>query len=239
MFKPIDKVINNQPNRYYEKIIESIRNMMINGTLSAGGKLPPERELAEMFNVSRVPVREALKVLEYLGVIQNIRGDGMYLQNIDVASLIDKIDFAIETSGDTIQELFEVREALETKAAKLAAIRRTEKDIMEISKTITEMEQKIQAGQDVMETSHRFHSAVIKAAKNKVLYSVYEYLNEFLRASKEVTMRHAGRPKKSLEFHKMILERIIEQDAEGATNCMLEHLLEAEYSIKKQEQLSD
>lgn len=234
MFKPIDKLTNNQPNRYYEKIIESIRNMMISGEISAGGKLPSERELAEMFDVSRVPVREALKVLEYLGVIQNIRGDGMFIRNIDISSLIDKIDFAIETSSDTIKELFEVREALETTAAKLAALRRTEKDIKLITLIIEEMEKKIESGQDgVLETSHKFHNAVIKAAKNKVLYSVYDYLNEFLRASKEVTMRHAGRPEKSLDFHKKILEKIVEQDAEGAMNYMLEHLVEAKYSIQE------
>lgn len=179
MFKPIDKLIDNQPNRYYEKIIDSIRTMMMNGDLTIGGKLPSERELAEMFNVSRVPVREALKVLEFMGVVQNIRGEGMYIQNLDISNLIDKLDFAIETTGDTIEELFELRETLETTAAKLAAQRRTDKDIQKMKAAIDEMEFNIAKGAAVYESSYHFHNAVIKAAKNKVLYRVYESLNEF------------------------------------------------------------
>jgi len=233
MFKPIDKTVGYYPNRYYEKIIERIREMMINGKLEIGGKIPSERELAEMFQVSRVPVREALKILEFMGVVQNIRGDGMYIKNIEISSLIDKIDFAIETSRDTIKELFEFRETIETTAAKFAALRRTNKDIELMKDTILEMETNISYGQDVYEAAYKFHNAVIKAAKNKILYSVYEFLNDLLKASKEITLSHIGRPQKSLASHKIILNKIIEQDEEGAMQCMLEHLKEAERSIQE------
>lgn len=235
MFKPIDKLEENQSNRYYEKIIDSIRNMMINGDLSIGGKLPSERELAEMFNVSRIPVREALKVLEFMGVVQNIRGEGMYIKNIDISNIIDKLDFAIENTNDTIYELFELRETLETTAAKLAAQRRTDKDIHRMKSAIEEMEYNILKGQPVYESSNKFHNAVIKAAKNKVLYSVYEGLNEFLKASREATLSHSNRIRISLEYHKKIYERILEQDAEGAMKSMLEHLIEAQGSIHDEE----
>lgn len=234
MFKPIDKLLDNQPNRYYEKIIDSIRTMMINGDLSVGGKLPSERELAEMFNVSRVPVREALKVLEFMGVVQNIRGEGMYIQNIDIANLVDKLEFAIETTGDTIDELFELRETLETTAAKLAAQRRTEKDIKKMKAAIDDMEANITKGVEVYEASYHFHNAVIKAAKNKVLYRVYESLNEFLKVSREATLSHKERLEKSLDYHKRIFEEIVEQNPDGAMSVMLEHLVEAKGSIHEE-----
>ena len=234
MFKPIDKLVDNQPNRYYEMIIDSIRTMMMNGELTIGGKLPSERELAEMFNVSRVPVREALKVLEFMGVVQNIRGEGMYIKNLDISNLIDKLDFAIETTGDTIDELFELRETLETTAAKLAAQRRTEKDIQKMQAAIDDMEHKIIRGVEVYESSYLFHNAVIKAAKNKVLYSVYESLNEFLNVSRKATLSHTERLGKSLEYHKRIFERIVNQDSEGAMTTMLEHLVEAKDSIHEE-----
>ena len=72
--------------RFYEYVIENIRQMIANGELQAGQKLPSERELAEKFNVSRVPIREALKILEYMGVLDSSPGDGTYLKNISVES---------------------------------------------------------------------------------------------------------------------------------------------------------
>jgi len=84
-----------------------------------------------MFSVSRVPAREALKILEFVGIIENVSGKGMYFRNISLKQLSDKIDFAIKTGGDNIKNLFETRALLETKAACYAASRRTEEDFKE------------------------------------------------------------------------------------------------------------
>ncbi len=224
MFNPIDKLENNTPDRYYEKIIQSIRAMMINGDLGIGGKLPSERELAKMFNVSRVPVREAIKVLEYLGVVKNIWGDGMYIYSIDLPNLIDKLDFALDISGDTINELFELRETIETVAAKLAATRRTEDDIQNLKASIDNMKLKILSGESVVETSHDFHNAVIKATNNKLLYNLYDTLNDFLKLSRNITLSKPERLEKTLEYHRKIFDKIVEQDSEGAMSIMYEHI---------------
>lgn len=90
--------------RFYEYVIENIRQMIANGELQAGQKLPSERELAEKFNVSRVPIREALKILEYMGVLDSSPGDGTYLKNISVESLINKMNFSFVATADTLRE---------------------------------------------------------------------------------------------------------------------------------------
>jgi len=110
--------------------------MIIEGKIKVGDKLPSERELAEMFQVSRVPVREALKVMEFMEVIQYVPGDGIYLKSININDLISKIDFMIETSTDIISDLFEARQAIELKAVELAAIKRTDADLLAMEKYI-------------------------------------------------------------------------------------------------------
>ena len=79
--------------RFYEYVIDNIRQMIADGELQAGQKLPSERELAEKFNVSRVPIREALKILEYMGVLDSSPGDGTYVKNTSAQSLVSKMDF--------------------------------------------------------------------------------------------------------------------------------------------------
>lgn len=125
--------------RFYEYVIENIRQMIANGELQAGQKLPSERELAEKFNVSRVPIREALKILEYMGVLDSSPGDGTYLKNISVESLINKMNFSFVATADTLRDLLELRIVLETFAAYHAAQRRTDEDISSIRLLLTEM----------------------------------------------------------------------------------------------------
>ena len=99
---------------FYEYVIDNIRQMIADGELQAGQKLPSERELAEKFNVSRVPIREALKILEYMGVLDSSPGDGTYVKNTSAQSLVSKMDFSFDATADTIRDLLELRIVLET-----------------------------------------------------------------------------------------------------------------------------
>ena len=115
--------------RYYEYVIEGIKDMIARGELKSGEKLPSERELAGRFNVSRVPIREALKILEYMGVLDSSRGDGTYVKNFTMEDSIGKIAFALTATTDALMDLLELRINLETFAAYYAAQRRTDEDI--------------------------------------------------------------------------------------------------------------
>ena len=99
--------------RFYEYVIDNIRQMIADGELKAGQKLPSERELAEKFNVSRVPIREALKILEYMGVLDSSPGDGTYVKNTSAQSLVSKMNFIMEQLGEEDTQLtFRVLEQL-------------------------------------------------------------------------------------------------------------------------------
>ena len=84
MQQPIDKIIDKSSNALYTQIVQQIRQWIKEGRLKEGDQLPSERELAQIFDVSRVPVREALKILEFLGAVQHIRGKGVFVKKINV-----------------------------------------------------------------------------------------------------------------------------------------------------------
>lgn len=105
----------------FHQVIDNIRNLVLNGNLKVGDKLPLESDLAELYGVSRVPIREALKTLEFLEIIQSVRGDGVYIQNIQAKNLLENIEFAVQDDSDLLRDLFEVKTAIEVKATQFAA----------------------------------------------------------------------------------------------------------------------
>lgn len=226
MFLPIDRSDIDYP-KLYTKIIDSIKEMIQDGKLKSGDKLPPERELANLFQVSRVPVREAIKILEYIGVVQNVRGKGMYIRSINVDDLLETINFALLPPEESILDLFEAREAIELQAVRLAAIRRTEADLASMEKTIQEMEEEIKSGRHGTKPSLEFHTAILRASKNKILHQMNSFFLDLLEWSRKKTLLTYEQQVETLNAHKRILKKITEQDAEGCTQLMLEHLRDA------------
>lgn len=224
MYQPIARVSEAQSVRLYEVIIKRIKNMILEGKLKIGDKLPSERELAEMFQVSRVPVREALKIMEFMEVLQYVPGDGMYLKSVDINELLSKIDFMIETSNDFIEDLFEARQAIELKTVELAAIKRTDDDLRAMEKCLKEMEEDINNAGDGIKAATSFHTEISKASKNKVLMRINDLLVVLSEVSREKSLKRQGIAPTALVFHKQIYEMIKKQNPKGAQEIMKQHL---------------
>lgn len=224
--------------RYYEYVIDSIKGMITRGELKYGERIPSERELAARFNVSRVPIREALKILEYMGVLDSSRGDGTYVKNIVLEDLIGKLDFPITATADTLMDLLELRISLESFAASCAAQRRTEEDIAALDQTIKDMRKAKKTScidgdsvQKLRELSHEFHRLLVRSAHNSVLSSVYENLYELLDVSRQFTIDNSGISYNSILAHEAIFHRIIQRDANGAREAMEEHLSDVRINL--------
>jgi GntR family transcriptional repressor for pyruvate dehydrogenase complex len=224
MYKPIARASEAQSVRLYEIIIKRVKDMIIEGKLKVGDKLPSERELAEMFQVSRVPVREALKIMEFMEIIQYIPGDGVYLKQVAIQDILSKIDFMIETNSDIISDLFEARQAIELKAVELAAVRRNEADIKIMDAILKEMAEDIARGGDGIQAATQFHTAISKASKNKVIARINDLLITLTEMSRENSLGKHGMAPAALVSHQRILEAIKEQNAPEAKRLMLEHL---------------
>ena len=217
--------------RYYEYVIDNIKGMMIRGELKQGEKIPSERELAERFNVSRVPIREALKILEYMGILDSTQGDGTYVRNYTASDLIERMSFAVTGTAEMIMDLLELRIDLECFAAYHAALRRTDEDLAQFRKALLDMREAKQDSALDQETisrlrqlSHQFHRCLVQAAHNAVLTSVYENLYELLDISRQFTIDTSGISYDSILAHEAIFNYIIQRDAEGARQSIREHL---------------
>ena len=230
---PLKKFAEDSSDALYMQIVSRIQQLMREGHLKEGDKLPSERELAEMFDVSRVPVREALKVLEFLGAIQYKRGEGVFVKKIEMKRILHTIDFFMTDPADQLINLFEAREAFEIQAVRLAAERRNEADIEAIQQALLEMEFLISVGKPVCDVSTKFHTAVIAAAHNEVISEVNEFLSDLLTYSRQKSLSDVRRHTVSLRYHQLILQHIVEKNAQAAVCVMQEHLDNAKIAIQK------
>jgi DNA-binding FadR family transcriptional regulator len=225
MFKPIKKA------KVYEEIVAKIKDMVEKGRFKSGDQLPVERELAEVFRVSRSSVREALRSLESQGFIESRQGDGTYIARQPVESLVRPLASVILTEKDDQMELFEMRRMIEPDLAYLAAERATEEEIAMMEKVLALQEEQIARGEFGTDVDRNFHYIMARAAKNKALLRITDNIIDLLAESREQYLQVEGRPRKSILRHREVLEAIRARDPERAEKCMLEHLVDIETSL--------
>nr|WP_093794290.1 FadR/GntR family transcriptional regulator [Sporomusa acidovorans] len=228
------KTMDKSSDNLYRQIVDDIKDAIREGRLQAGDVLPSERELAQYYDISRVPVREALKILEFLGAVEQVRGKGVFVKKIKMRHVLDHIDFMIEDPMLALLDLFEAREAIEIQAVHLAAERRTADDIEAMEAAVTEMKINIDMGKEVNVASVKFHNAVIESAHNLVLTKINGYLSDLLRLSRHYSLKNPGRHEVALNYHQQILQAIVKQDARSAVDLMREHLAVARKVIQTQ-----
>lgn len=225
MFKPIKKA------KVYEEIVAKIKDMVEKGRFKSGDQLPVERELAEVFRVSRSSVREALRSLESQGFIESRQGDGTYIARQPVESIVRPLASVILTEKDDQMELFEMRRMIEPDLAYLAAERATEEEIAMMEKVLDLQQEQIDRGDYETDVDRNFHYIMARAARNKALLRITDNIMDLLAESREQYLQVDGRPQKSILRHREVLEAIRARDPELAEKCMLEHLVDIETSL--------
>jgi len=225
LFKPVKKT------RVYEEIVLKVKHMIEKGRLHSGDQLPSERELAEVFNVSRSSVREALRSLETQGYLESRQGDGTYIARQPLESLVNPLATVIFTEKDGQMELFEMRRLIEPQLAFLAAKRATPEEIVMLGKALELQEDAFAKGESGTEVDKTFHYILAKAAKNKVLLRIIDNIMDLLAESRDKYLQVEGRSEKSLARHKEVLNAIRSGDKKLAARVMLDHLEDIEVSL--------
>jgi GntR family transcriptional regulator, transcriptional repressor for pyruvate dehydrogenase complex len=213
-------------------LVAGLKDMISGGELHPGSKLPPERELARQFGVNRGSIRQALKALDVMGVVHQRVGDGTYLTNDASTTLGAPLDFLILVDGITFQELFEARRIVEPELAARAARRRSEDDLIELSKAVEAMKANpAMDAEELAEQDLRFHEAIWRASGNRVCQRMFSSLHRAMSRSLTVTssLREDGTP---LRAHEQMYLAIKAGEAEEARGMMFEHLLQGEGTLK-------
>ncbi|KEF32466.1 Transcriptional regulator, GntR family [Marinobacter nitratireducens] len=205
MLKPIQK------GSLVETAIDSLRSTIEGGQWPIGAKLPIEAELSEALGVSRNTVREAVRVLVHMGMLETRQGDGTYVRaNRDAGETLRRI------ARTKLAEQIEVRMMLETEAAALAATRRTDDDLRVMSEAL---DARAAAGDNLDQRiahDERFHHALIQAAHNTALKELYSYFAHAISQTIEQTETQSDLPEPSQEDHELLLAAVRRKDATKA-----------------------
>src|SRR5206468_326238 len=174
--------------RIYEEIVRQIKTMISEGRLKSGDQLPPERDLAEKFVVSRTSVREALRALESLGFVEIRPGEGTFVREMSVDSLVGPLALVMTAQREAIGELFEARRVLEPAIASLAATRATPEEVQEMKRILDDQANEIGDGKTGLAQDAAFHEAIGTAAHNRAITRIVHALMDLLTQSREESL---------------------------------------------------
>ena len=231
LFKPIET------SSIYTRVIDQILTLIRNGSLKKGDQLPSETQLTKQFGVSRSSVREALKALEVLGILESKTGVGSFVKEDTLSDAAFSLLHELAEEGGPL-EIMEARKAVEPQIAFLVALRRTADDLKAMKRVVNSMEQQVAKGEPTMEVDLEFHLLLAAACKNPVLADCMRLISSrmqkrFWQIMKADSLSVPGRPATYLGHHRKVLEAIDEQNASKAEAAMLEHLEAVEDGLEK------
>lgn len=223
------KVLNNFSQIVFDtpvdQIIKQIRELISTGQLQPGDRLPAERQLCERLNVGRTHLRDAIRKLEFYGILKTIPQSGTYVAGLGIPALQGLITDMLELQGNDFKSLVETRIILETNTAKLAAENRSEKDLKEMKLALEAHRVKAQMNEDAVDEDFLFHLKIADASKNSVMKSLMLIITpDIMQYFKKHDICGAGRSDIAVDQHEELLQHIVEKNPEKAVNSLLQHL---------------
>jgi len=218
----------------YAEIVDQISTRIEQGVLKPGDRLPAERTLSETLNIGRQTLREALSVLEALGLIEVKHGIGTFVRTDALSRL--PLAFREEVNADNPFEFLEARRVIEPEMAGLAAKRASEGEIADMETSLAELKADTSGGKREYELDRKLHLAIARGAHNDSLYRSLALITEQMsthmwRAMKEKSLEVRGREENFHREHEAVLEAVKAGDHKGAAQAMLTHLKSVERSF--------
>lgn len=212
------------PLKKQGEVLEHLRSLLQSGEFPPGTRLPPERALAAQFGVGRPALREAIKALGILDLLESRRGAGTFVK----AQLGLSVDWPqkpyLDVTKFELLELLEVRKMFEPRAAWLAAARAVQNELRDIEVARRALEAAGDDWQRVVGLDFEFHSSIIRAAGNAVLTRIHQALTPAMLESRRVTARSVRDRSRMNRDHDAIVEAILKRQPDQAERAMLEHL---------------
>jgi DNA-binding FadR family transcriptional regulator len=227
MFTPVTR------SRASGEIVSQIERAIFDGAYAPGERLRSERELAEQFRVSRITVRDALRVLEARGLIRVKVGasGGAFVTDTNLDQVVGSISTMVKLRRMTLSELAEARTIVETAAAERAALRADDAAIAQLAQMVDRSSDVVRQGLPHTEVSMDFHVAVAEASKNELLSATVRAYRDLLMQTLH-DMRDPGSARITQKWHEDILDAIRTHDPEATRGLMQEHLLDFERRIR-------
>lgn len=197
-----------------ERIVKAILEDVKQGRLKPGDKLPSEKQMLEIYQVSRGPVREALRTLRIMNVIDIKQGKGAFITSLEPGLLVEHLGFVLELDNSTIFDLFEARRMLEPEITYLAALRADDAEIVALRET----------AQQGFQMDIILHEMIADATKNPILKRFMSSIAHLGEMSRQRTSTVPGVKEAAHEQHLKLVDAIARRDAALARELMKEHL---------------
>ncbi|MGP8311859.1 FadR/GntR family transcriptional regulator [Enterocloster aldenensis] len=206
-----------------DEVQEQIKKMIMDGQYVEDEYLPSEGDLAKKFNVSHATVRESIRSLEVRGFVERQHGKGILVTKQNGAVMTQSLRDMVEMNQISIKDILEVRCALETAAAELAAERADEEDIRKMAEAVEGMVRARTIIPDYVNYDFEFHINLVKASKNKMLINIVDAYMPNIRKSIEATTSE-DKLESKMRYHQNVLDSIMKHDKEEALMHMKAHL---------------
>jgi len=231
LLRPVKKT------RLYEDVVAQVQRLIRTKRLAPGARLPSERDLAQSLGIGRPSVREALRTLASMGLIEVRSGQGAFLRNLSLdpylASIRESLSFLLDVREEALLELWEVRQGLEEQIAFLAAQRRTGEHVGRLRRLTEEMGRGIETPELVVRAGVAFHRTLCEAAGNAVLMTLWDAIAGLIERSQRRIVGVPGQPGQALAKHRALLAAVEAGRAGEARRAMRAHM-EAEGALLRE-----
>lgn len=212
--------------RLSDQVAEQLRTMIAEKQYLPGEKLPTESSLASLFGVSRITVREAVRRLDIMGIVEVRQGAGTFVRRITPNAYIKTLLPMLSMDNNSLKDIFEIRQVIECKSAELAALHATADDLAQIRKALAKMPAAARSGKlrHYNELDVQFHYAVAKCTHNQILITIQELLSDLVEGSISMGLTPLNALEHSVIFHRKIYEAIQKGDSTSAAGLMNAHI---------------
>lgn len=204
--------------------LEAIKSMIVSGELKPGQALPAERELATILGISRPSLREAIRALSTMNVLEVRHGGGTFVSSLNPRLLAEPISFLFQVDDQALNYLFEVRKVLEINAARLAAPRITDEELGELDQLVARARLVVDKPAEYLQLDFDIHEVVILAVKNPLYTSMYASIAQLSLESRRRTANSAETRRRALDDHTAIVEALRSRDPSAAACVMKRHI---------------
>ena len=225
-----------RPPSLHQTVQETIKGYILDNGLQPGDGLPSENELSKQLSVSRNLVRESVRGLEALGIVEIRRGSGLYVGNFSLEQLITNIDYSIHFELQELKELYTVRSALETGMIGDAIRLKTEDQKGELNAILNMMRARAERGQSFPEEDRRFHQCLFEPLNNQTLLRILDAFWLTLNKTDKVVDLQDQDPMWTYELHIPIVGAFIDGNVEATRRALLQHHANLEKRLSRAEE---
>jgi GntR family transcriptional regulator, transcriptional repressor for pyruvate dehydrogenase complex len=221
-----------------DEIVERIIDLISQRVLKPGERLPSEKELASQFGVGRTTIREALRSLAVLGIVDGRVGEGTFVSSTNRRYLEKALQWGLLIDRKDVRDLIETRLLLESQTAFWASQRATQLNLQEIEAAVKRMEDSIHDPESYLQADLQFHISIAQASQNSILYQLVSMTRGYLQAwiqrslSRPTPRKTQQRAEVSIQEHQKILQAIRSGNAEGARQAMNAHILSSSRDLQ-------